>query len=131
MTEPTTDPKTTTLGAKTRQLVALTPEEIAQRTGMPMQTAEMKHEGTKLGWLVTGVGLVLLLGSLLTGVLIVLNKVEVGLMVVLLVAIPGAGGLFMSLVGANMVSRDASPIMDKLGSIAEKLIRARRGGAAQ
>lgn len=127
MTEPTTDPKTTTLAGKTRQLVALTPGEIAKRTGMPMQTAEMKHEGTKLGWLVTGVGLVLLLGSLLTGVLIVLNKVEVGLMVVLLVAIPGAGGLFMSLVGANMVSRDASPIMDKLGSIAEKLIRAKRG----
>lgn len=125
----TQDEKTTTLAGKTRQLFALKPAELEAK-GLPPTRAVEKAEGTTLGWAVTGVGLLLMLGSLVTGVLIVLGDRDISLMVVILVAIPGVAGLPVSLVGAGMISRDASPIMDKLGSIAEKLIRARRGNGA-
>lgn len=126
-TEPTTDPKATTLTGMVRQAIVQKPAEMEAK-GVPMPRAEEKYQSTLIGFAgaVLGLGL---LGVSGYGMVLLLNGArEIGVMSVALIAAPGLFGLVIFGVSMTMVSRDASPALDKMGELVVKIVRAVRGG---
>jgi hypothetical protein len=117
-----------TLASKTRSMLALTPEQLEAR-GLPRERAELKSEGTAAGWFVLFMGLAIMVGAGFIAYQIVMKSDGISLMAVLLVMGMFAFGLIVFAVGANLVSRDASPAFAMAGEMILKAIRAIRGGS--
>lgn len=95
--------------------------------GIPEGRAGIKAEGTVVGKLAAAAGtLLMLLSGALAGA-VVLKGGALTWAVGAVVGIVGFLGLFLFAVGMTLISRDASPMIGKMGELLVKLVRAARG----
>ena len=91
------------------------------------ERAHVKAEGTAVGKLAAGVGALLVLAAAASLLVALLLELDIGIMLVAALVLIGGIGLVLLFLGASLISRDAAPIIAKLGEWIVNLIRAGRG----
>lgn len=94
--------------------------------GMSAERAEIKAESTEVGKIGALVGLLLCLGSGMA-LVIVAVVAEITIPVVLGVGMLGGLGVVVLFFSATMISREAEPMVGKIGELIVKAIHAIRG----
>ena len=97
------------------------------RQGIPQKRAEVKAEGTVVGKLAALAGTLLMLAAAALALMVVLQGGALTWAVGAVVGIIGFLGFILFAVGMTLVSREASPMIGKMGELLVKIVRAARG----
>ncbi len=97
------------------------------KQGIPQERAVIKAEGTVVGKLAAVAGTLLMLAAGVLALAVVLQGGALTWAVGAVVGIIGFLGFVLFAVGMTLVSRDASPMIGKMGELLVKIVRAIRG----
>ena len=99
--------------------------KVAEQHQMPPERAHVKAEGAEVGKLVAFGGVLVCLASAAGGLIAAVKNASV--LVVLALSLPPALlGLSLIFFGGSLISRDAEPIIAKIGAWLVSMVRAGR-----